>query len=216
MNDTTAPNQRLNQLVEQACAHPPGHPQRQRALTQILREVLPKLWRDNSPHYADALQRTLLFFAENICEAKSGKRYDAEQASIVTWLNFYLKKRILDGNIASQARRKREQSTWGDSEEEVDLVQQLPAPPDAQAALTMLDRVRTWAETDATGELRSLHIQGKPHITAQLLILRRLPPETEFKTLAAELGAGIPSLSAFYQRQCLPRLRNFGKQEGYL
>jgi hypothetical protein len=208
----------IRQLVEAACSHPPGHPQRQRALTQILRDTLPKLWRDSSPYYADALQRTLMFFTENICEAKTGKRYDPDVATIATWLNFYLRRRILDAQIAAQTRLKREQSVWtgGDAEERLDLIQQLPAPPDAQAALAMLDRVRRWAETDESGELRSLHIRGYPHITAQVLILRRLPPETQFKDLAEELGAGIPALSAFYQRQCLPRLRNFGEQQGYL
>lgn len=211
-------NVTLHQLVEKACSYPPGHPLRQIALTKILRQVIPKLWRDSSPHYADALQRTLMFFTENICEAKTGKRYDPEQASIVTWLNFYLRKRILDAQIASQARVKREITVWtsGDPEESLDVIQQLPAPPDAQVALSMLHQVRRWAETDESGELRSLHIKGYPHITAQLLILRRLPPETQFKALAEELGAGIPVLSSFYQRQCLPRLRNFGQQQGYL
>jgi hypothetical protein len=207
----------IRQLVETACSHPPGHPKRQRALTQILRDTLPKLWRDGSPYYADALQRTLMFFTENICEAKTGKRYDPEVATIATWLNFYLRKRILDAQISAQSRTGREVSAWSnDDDSSLDPIQQLPAPPDTQAALDMLDRVRRWAETDESGELRSLHIKGYPHITVQLLILRRLPPETQWKTLAAELGAGIPALSAFYQRQCLPRLRNFGEQQGYL
>jgi hypothetical protein len=206
----------IRQLVEAACSHPPGHPQRQRALTQILRDTLPKLWRDSSPYYADALQRTLMFFTENICEAKTGKRYDPDVATIATWLNFYLKKRILDAQLSAQGRSIREFSTYGGDDDSLDPVQQLPAPPDAQAALAMLDRVRCWAETDESGELRSLHIKGYPHITAQVLILRRLPPETQLKDLAEELGAGIPTLNSFYQRQCLPRLRNFGEQQGYL
>jgi hypothetical protein len=207
----------IRQLVETACSHPPGHPKRQRALTQILRDTLPRLWRDSSPYYADALQRTLMFFTENICEAKTGKRYDPEVATIATWLNFYLRKRILDAQIGAQNRSSREVSVWsGSDDDSLDLIQQLPAPPDTQTAMDMLDRVRHWAETDESGELRSLCIKGYPHITAQLLILRRLPPETQLKTLAEELGAGIPTLNSFYQRQCLPRLRNFGKQQGYL
>jgi hypothetical protein len=207
----------IRQLVVEACSHPPGDPQRQRALTKILRDTLPKLWRDSSPYYADALQRTLMFFTENICEAKTGNRYDPEVATIVTWLNFYLRKRILDAQIAAQTRLKREQSAWsGDDDDNLDPIQQLPAPPDAQSALAILTRVRHWAETDESGELRSLHIKDYPHITAQLMILRRLPPETQLKVLAEELGAGIPTLSSFYQRKCLPLLRNFGEQQGYL
>jgi hypothetical protein len=46
--------------------------------------------------------------------------------------------------------------------------------------------------------------------------LRRLPPETSWEKLSQELGIPISSLSTFYQRKCLPKLRNFGESEGYV
>ncbi len=78
------------------------------------------------------------------------------------------------------------------------------------------EEVRTWAETDADGELRQTHIKNHPEITAQLLILRRLPPETSWEELSAEFGVKVSTLSMFYQRKCQPRLRKFGESQGYL
>jgi hypothetical protein len=64
--------------------------------------------------------------------------------------------------------------------------------------------------------LSRIHITNHPEVTAKVLILRRLPPEDSWKSIAAEFNVSIPTLSSFYQRQCLPRLRNFGESEGYL
>ncbi|MDJ0689538.1 MAG: helix-turn-helix domain-containing protein [Xenococcaceae cyanobacterium MO_188.B32] len=44
----------------------------------------------------------------------------------------------------------------------------------------------------------------------------RLPPETSWQELSKEFGISISTLSNFYQRQCMPRLRNFAKSEGYI
>jgi hypothetical protein len=60
------------------------------------------------------------------------------------------------------------------------------------------------------------HIAGRPEVNAQVLILRRLPPEASWKELSAEFNLPISTLSSFYQRQCIPRLRKFGESEGYL
>ena len=71
-------------------------------------------------------------------------------------------------------------------------------------------------EADPQGELRGIYITNRPDVTAQILILRRLPPETSWKDLAADYKLSVSTLSSFYQRQCLPRLRKFGELEGYL
>ena len=92
-------NAQLLQLVETACAHPPGSPQRQRGLTQIVRLVTPKLWRASKAYYADALQQTWIYFCRNLCEATTGRAYDSTKASIPTWLNAYLKRRLQDFQI---------------------------------------------------------------------------------------------------------------------
>jgi hypothetical protein len=209
---------RLRQLIQEACSYPPGNLQRQRALTQVIRLVTNRLWKENTPNYQDALQQTWVFFCQNICESKTGDRYDPERSSVITWLNYYLKRRLQDAFINTQKQQARRASpqVWQSRSGEValiDPIENLAAEPETPS---LLDEVRTWAEDDISGELRQVHIEGHRHVTGQLLILKRLPPETSWKQLSVELGLSVSTLSSFYQRQCLPRLRKFGESEGYL
>lgn len=205
--------ERLHLLVTEACKHRAGSAQRQKNLTRIIRLVSPKLWRENTPYYQDALQQTWVYFCQNICEGieNTGAPYNAERGNVITWLNYYLKRRLQDFYIDSLKAPK--QPGLDDGNEMLDLIENYPANPDVPP---LLDEVRLWVEADADGELSSIHITDRPDVTAQVLILRRLPPETSWKELAAELNLTISTLSSFYQRQCLPRLRKFGETEGYL
>lgn len=42
-------DEQLRRLVIEACSHPPGSLKRQRALTQVIRLAMRKLWKDSSP-----------------------------------------------------------------------------------------------------------------------------------------------------------------------
>lgn len=205
----------IEQLVIEACQHPPGSPKRQRYLTQVIRLVSSKLWHESVPYYADALQQTWIFFCQNVCESGTGARYDSSRATVVTWLNNYLRRRLQDGTIAAiqEGQRRANPIATEPGEAEIDPLDRVPAPPDVPP---ILDRVRQWAETDPTGELGQTHIEGYPQVTCQVLILRRLPPEASWSEISAEFGLKVPTLSSFYQRQCLPRLRKFGESEGYI
>ncbi|MEO1394710.1 MAG: sigma-70 family RNA polymerase sigma factor [Cyanobacteria bacterium J06634_5] len=206
----------LKQLVQETCQHAPGSPRRQRGMTQLIRLMTPKLWHAPQPYYADALQQTWIFFCRNLCEATTGKVYNPEVASPVTWLNSYLKHRLHDFQIAENRQRATtlSQSSFASFGEEgtLDPIDRLPAPPDIP---TWLEQVRAWAQQDPSGELATTHVSKHPSVTAQLLILKRLPPETPWKVLAADHGISVGTLSSFYQRQCLTRLRSFGKSQGY-
>lgn len=87
--------------------------------------------------------------------------------------------------------------------------------PSNQSTRPWLERVRAWAEADADGVLSAIHISNHSAVTAQLLILRRLPPEIDWNTLSAEYGISVGALSTFYQEQCLPRMRAFGQSQNY-
>lgn len=206
-------NKLKERLVEEACKHPPGSAARQKNLTQIIRLVTPQLWRENTPDYQDALQQTWLYFCRNICVGKenTGEPYDKSRSAIVTWLNFYLKKRLQD----LYERRLKEPTITSppDLNKTSDPLENIPAEPDIPP---LLEQVKQWVEADPNGELSRIHIINSSDVTAQVLILRRLPPETSWKDLAAEYNLSISTLSSFYQRQCLPRLRKFGESEGYL
>ncbi|MDV2998025.1 MAG: hypothetical protein N4J56_007730 [Chroococcidiopsis sp. SAG 2025] len=67
--------------------------------------------------------------------------------------------------------------------------------------------VRAKIEADESGELRKCHIKKYPQVTAQVLILRRLPPEARWKDLSNEFNAPSTALSTFYERKCRPRLK---------
>lgn len=209
-------DEQLRLLVEETCKHPPKSRQRRRGLNKIIRLIKNsgKLWRENIPDYEDAEQQTWLYFSKNICEADTGQKYNPDRSSVTTWLNGYLKRRLQDCRIeAAEEKATRAFGEISGSDETIDPVDTLAAPPDIPP---MLEEVRTWAETDADGELRQTHIKNHPEITAQLLILRRLPPETKWEELSAEFGVKVSTLSMFYQRKCQPRLRKFGESQGYL
>ena len=206
----------LQDLVAQACACPLGSLERQERLTIVVKHIIKsgKLWRDSAPYYRDVLQKTWIYFCLNLCESSTGECYCPTKGSVTTWLNAYLKWELHSARIGAQRQQSRTMPIWPrDGEGSLDPVDGLEAPPDIPP---ILEITQQWATTDADGELRQIHIRDYPQITCQLLILRRLPPETGWKELSEELGPGISALSSFYQRQCLPRLRKFGEAQGYL
>jgi hypothetical protein len=180
--------------------------------------VRPKLWRETTPYYQDALQQTWMFFCQNVCEATTGEAYDPERSSLITWLNFYLKRQLQQYFTDAQKQQARTVSTSSnrlsfDDDQATDPVDRLAAPPDLPP---LLEEVRKWVEKDAARELRRVHIANHPEVNCQVLLLRRLPPETSWKALSKEFKLPVSTLSNFYQRQCLPRLCQFGKAQGYL
>lgn len=209
-------DEQLSQLVTQTCRHPHGSVERRIGLNHLIQAIIKsgKLWWENTPYYEDALQQTWLYLCRNLCEANTGAQYDTAKGRVTTWLDHYLKKRLLDFRLEEQ-RQKREQISPSTSEvkQTADPLENLAAPPDIQPILA---EIRSLVETDSDGELRRTHIKGRPDITCQVLILRRLPPKTDWKVLAAEFNCSFSTLANFYQRQCQPRLRKLGELQGYL
>ncbi|AMW27894.1 hypothetical protein [Arthrospira platensis] len=211
-------NGQLQSLITETCRHPPGSLKRQQGLTQLYRMIVKsgKLWRENTPYYEEVWQQTWLYFCLNLCEATTGKdKYDSDRSSITTWLNVYLKMRLKDRAIKHQNQKQQMVSASqplydDDTLTFLDTFEALPDIP------PILQATRKWAETDPEGELQRLQLRGRKDVTCQLLILRRLPPETTWEDLSAELGLPVSTLSSFYQRKCLPQLRKFGESAGYL
>ncbi|MEO1592225.1 MAG: sigma-70 family RNA polymerase sigma factor [Cyanobacteria bacterium J06632_22] len=200
----------LRQLAGAACQHGAGSPQRQRYLTELIRQVQAQLWRDRNPYYQDALQLTWIFLCQNLCEGRTGAPYDPSRAGVVTWLNTYLKYRLKDLENAARTERNRYVSdSVGDGPSVLDS---LAARPDIPP---ILERVQEWVENNAT-ELRRIHVTGHPEINCYVMILRRLPPETPWQVLETEFGVSFKTLESFYRRQCRSRLREFGRREGHL
>ncbi|MDF5709602.1 MAG: sigma-70 family RNA polymerase sigma factor [Nostoc sp. S4] len=212
-------NEQITCLIAQARKYSPRSPQRQKLLTQIIHLIQDKLWKENTPYYQDALQQTWLYFCRNVCDGLTGQVYDPTQGSVITWLNAYLKRRLQDFYLnqnrekATTVSLKVRQCKSGEIGETIDPIDNIPATPPAPP---ILDNLETWVKTDSDTELRSTHIKGRPDVNCQVLILKRLSPEVGWKELSQEFGLSIPTLSSFYQRQCLPRLRKFAEIEGLL
>lgn len=203
----------LDQLVKEACEYPQGSRERQKKLTQIIRLIHHKLWQENTTHYEDALQETWIYFCQNICEGKTAKAYDPDRASIITWLNNYLKWRLKDGYITIEKQRKRTVAVQVNEHNQIiDPVDNLAAKGDISP---ILEEIQAWVLKDPEHKLRQTHLNHHPQITCQVLILKRLPPETSWQSLAEEYQISAGTLSSFYQRKCKPLLREFSKLQGY-
>lgn len=206
----------LRQLVIATCSQPRGSLERQRRLNQLIWHIQRsgKLLRGSGvPNYEDALQQTWLYFCRNLCEAVTADPYDSTKASVITWINAYLKRRLQD-NYQAVAEQQAKTLSWqpSDLDDSADPIAQLPARPDVPP---ILDEIQAWLERDGK-QLRRIHVRDRPEINCLVLIQRRLPPETSWEQLAQEFGVAIATLSNFYQRECFPRLLSFGQSQGYL
>ncbi len=84
-------------LIAESCQHPPGSFRRNSGLTKLIQAIVQsgKLWHTYDNFYEDALQQTWLYLCRNLCEANTGKQYEPEKSRVITWLNSYLKYRLL-------------------------------------------------------------------------------------------------------------------------
>lgn len=207
---------KLLELVRQTCQQPKNSRERQRKLHQLIVAIqksgrLLKASRSISD-IEDAYQKTWLYFCRNLCEAcTTSNPFNPNDDDVISWVNRYLHFRIKDAVIKSGEPPK-VAPIVGDDGKLLDPLELIPAPTQTPA---ILEEVKEWLQREAES-LRRIHIQDRPDINCFMLIKLRLPPEKSWKDLSEELGVGIPTLSSFYQRKCLPRLRNFGQSASYL
>lgn len=204
-------------LLLEARQYPPGHHKRKQCLSKIIRIIQKskKLWYEHTPYYEDALQLTWLYFCQNICEEGTGKQFDPDRSSIITWLNQYLKWRLRDFQISKAQYHARfcfPISSTG-ANQACDVMANLAAPPDIPP---ILEVTRHWVETDPTGELRGLHILNRPDVNCQVLLLKRIFSDMQWDQISQEFDLPISTLSSFFQRRCMPVVKKFGEQQGFL
>jgi hypothetical protein len=210
----------LRQLARAACAFPQGSRDRNQSIDQIVQKIQRsgRLWRGSNlsdADYRDMVQQSWLYLVHNLCEPQTARAaYDPKQASLITWLNAYLKMRVLDARLGVQREQQsRVYEVLTAEGQPVDPIAQLPAPTECPP---ILKDVLNWVD-DSSAELSRIYVQNRPDLNCKTLILLRLPPqETPWKQLAQEFDAPEATLRGFYRSQCLPRLRAFGQQAGYL
>ncbi|MBD2533355.1 sigma-70 family RNA polymerase sigma factor [Nostoc flagelliforme FACHB-838] len=202
-------NQQLKHLVAEACSYPAKSLMRRQKLSEIVRVVMKsgKLWKENTAYYNDALQQTWLYFCRN------PEQYNPESCSVITWLDNCLKWRLQDfRSRETEIQAKTVPLSSLEVENTTNTVESLPAATDIPP---ILEETYQWAFTDPDNDLASTHVKGRPDVTCQILILRRLPPETPWKNIAKEFDLPPSTAPNFYKRECLPRLRNFALRQGY-
>ncbi|WP_375500565.1 sigma-70 family RNA polymerase sigma factor [uncultured Nostoc sp.] len=202
-------NLQLQHLVAQACSHPAKSLMRRQKLSEIVRVVMKsgKLWKENTAYYNDALQQTWLYFCRN------PEQYNPQSCSVITWLDNCLKWRLQDfRSREAQIQAKTIPLSSLEIENTTGAIENLPAAADIPP---ILQETYQWVSTDPDNDLTSTHVKGRPEVTCQILILRRLPPETPWKNIAKEFNLPPSTAPNFYKRECLPRLRNFALRQGY-
>ncbi|MGB3494135.1 MAG: hypothetical protein WBA57_15505 [Elainellaceae cyanobacterium] len=206
----------LKSLVAQACIYPPGSPERQRCVQQLHYQVTRsnKLWREAVPYYSDALQDMWVYCCQNLEE------YDSSIAGVITWLDSHLKRILRRYRDRQQRDQKRHLSTLiSDDGRPLDPVERIPARPDVSPLLEMWEKTLEWVHSDPDGNLKSTCFRKRADINAQVLFLMRFPTQTPWKDIAQrfELNAAESTdLPKFYNRRCLPLLRAFGADQGFL
>jgi hypothetical protein len=216
MPDTDDFHQSIGRLVAQILTYPPDSAQRRRLLNQLVRRVMQsgKLWKEYKPYYGDALQQMWEYCLTHLEE------YDPSRASVTTWLNYYLKKRLRYFRDRSYRELNRRATPYTTSEDkDLDPLDRVSAPEDIEPVIDIWQHTLKWVETDPDGILRATCFRKRPDINAQTLFLKRFPSETPWKDIAADFDldeAETKDLPKFYNRKCLPLLRNFGSSQGYI
>ncbi|MEO1390306.1 MAG: sigma-70 family RNA polymerase sigma factor [Cyanobacteria bacterium J06634_6] len=210
-------NQRLQALVAEACTHELGSVQRQAAFAQIVTLVMRsgKLWCESTPYYADALQEMWRYSFEYIDHPEDG--YKPDVCRVTTWLDDRLKKTLRRYRDRKGRQNERHLSPLQTAGGLVDPIDQLVAPADPHSALRLWSRLLSWVQEDPDETLRSRICKQYPHISAQCLLMRRLPPdERSWDDISAEFSADKKYIAQWYSRYCNPLLRQWGKAQGYL
>jgi len=190
----------LKQLAIAAQQQPVNSLPRKRALAHLLDALQrsKKLTRPQSSFfgelyneiYAEALQRLYL----HIC--KHMDSYRSEQAEVLQWANFLLKRQCFPEAIREVMGKTADQQRL--SIDDLDRDFQISATP------SLVEQVRQCLEEDSDKLFQTTHVQKHPSATFQYIALQRLAGFS-WQELALELEVDTPTLSSFYQR----RLKEF-------
>jgi hypothetical protein len=214
-------HQHLRQLARRTCSCPPGSKERRQHLDFLIQELKRsgKLWRGAGlpqDAYEDILQGVWRHFCENLCKTTTARVYDPERASPLTWINFYIKKRILEHYAAGKkGLGKRVYPKTLEDGSILDPIDLIPFfPPESSS---ILQDVQAWIRRESVA-LRRVHVRDRPDVHCEVVISSYLlqPGKIPWKQLAQEFAISQSTLESFYRRECLPRLKAAAKQLGYL
>ncbi|NEP57062.1 MAG: hypothetical protein F6K31_08560 [Symploca sp. SIO2G7] len=232
-------DQQLRQLIEQACQlqqeaeQLPDNSRKRRELVRKRRHLLNQLIyqmqqsgeikRDGNEHYEEALQRTWIWFSKNFCNFDPEKAQDPEAATVIGWFKFYLynyKLKDVKREVVKEQQRIYK-PPYNQDGTELDILNNL-ADTHTHDPWLLSTEIRQWLE-EKRYELCRIRLRNRPEkVNCYTLLLCRLPQRdnngraTTWKELEAEFGVSDSTLMDFWNRECFPRLLNFGQSKGWI
>jgi hypothetical protein len=228
-------DEQLQNLIHEVCRHADLTVERQKALNRLLVQLqqLPGIYKSAHQDYPQALNDTWQWVCRTICDFQP--RHNSVQQSLVSWINGYLKWRIVDlyakdnQNVTSLDRPIR-----NDAGDQVTLLDFLPDTQFTSLSIDLLDikilqlqegeRQRLGEEIkmhiiqDTQGKLCACHPRKHPECHCQLLAKRLLlqePPE-KISDIAREFEMNNQTLYSHWKQKCLPLLADIGRNCGYI
>lgn len=210
-------DEELHELIQQGIGFAPDSLKRRKLKNELVRriqqaKVLYQPTAEEKPFYADALSTMWRYFLTHLWESDRARPFSQPGYWIVGRLNKRLKGELWDlRSQAAKQQQRREQPKLIEGEW-LDPVDQLATSPVSE--LPSLDRALSdWLNTN--DEIQHVHIRGRSDITGAIVIRQKLLNDETWQTISTALTCKIPTLSAFYERECRPRLQQFCKDNGY-
>lgn len=185
-------DEELKMIAIEAQRHPPKSKERRKALTKLVAKIL-KSGRLCHPYqgqfgdryeeiYEEAVQKLMVYICENI------HRYNPEISPVMRWVNFYLSTRFFNQAIPE---------IIGSPDVRIEPIddnniEQPEKPPLVSEILW------EYLETDPEQLCQNLRHAKHPQVNFQVLAMRRIRGD-KWKTISADLGVPVSTLSDFYQ-----------------
>jgi len=197
-------DEELKIIAIEAQRHPAKSKERRIALTKLVNKISKsgrlcypqkdQFGENYDEIYAEAIQKLMLFICENI------DKYQPERSPVMRWVNFHLSTRFFNEAIPDIIGS--------------DEIQTQPILDDSnleQPELIPLlsEMILDYIEKDPEQLCQNLCHSKYPQVNFQTLAIQRILGK-KWKTLAAELGVTMSTLSDFYQeslRQMAPIIR---------
>ncbi|WP_272819104.1 hypothetical protein [Scytonema hofmannii] len=229
-----AVDEQLQNLIHEVCRHADLTAERQKALNRLLVQLqqLPGIYKSTHQDYPQALNDTWQWVCRSICDFQP--RHSLVQQSLVSWINGYLKWRIVDlyakdnQNVTSLDKPIR-----NDDGDQITLLDFLPDSQFTSLSLDLLDikilqvqegerqrlgqQIKGHIIQDTQGTLSVCHPRKHPECHCQLLAKRLLlqePPE-KISDIAREFEMNNQTLYSHWKQKCLPLLVDIGRNCGY-
>lgn len=202
----------LKKLALEAKGHPPYSESRQQALIELVNAIVvsgklchPHSW--ISPYsfykliYEEAVNQTLEYVCQKIDTFKPENEKTGQEQKFITWVNFYLDKRVLDAYGKFKKQNATEIPTLSDLEN--------IAQPESQSNSAAL--LIKFIQSDVSNKFKNEHIRNSPHANFQSIALATVSGKT-WEEMSKEFGVGVPTLSSFFRRTCqkfAPQLQEY-------